>query len=121
MLYNAVQLAITPPKVPLSLEASALYLYVVVPWTHQTQHRKLHLDRFSCLCTAHGREFQHFTMSRHFPSPSKVPLSWGSGPHLTRGSLSLHQSQHPERHHKRFSLFCRVYGRDRLADRPTDR
>jgi len=28
---------------------------------------KRHLDRFSRLCTAHGRRFLYFTMGRNFP------------------------------------------------------
>jgi len=33
---------------------------IQVPWTHLTQHLKLHLDWFSCFCTAHGRESLYF-------------------------------------------------------------
>ena len=33
-----------------------------VPWTHQTQHPMLHLDRFSRFCTARGRESLYFAV-----------------------------------------------------------
>ena len=32
-----------------------------VPWTQPTQHSKLHLDRFSRVCTAHSRVSLQFT------------------------------------------------------------
>jgi len=33
-----------------------IYVHLMhVPWTHPTQHYKLHLDRFSCFRTAYGR------------------------------------------------------------------
>jgi len=33
-----------------------------VPWTYLSQHSKLHLDRFSRFCTAHGGEALYFTV-----------------------------------------------------------
>jgi len=45
---------------------------------------KLHLDRYSRFCTAHGREC--LCLCRPF-SPQYCPLSWGSWPHPIRRSL----------------------------------
>lgn len=42
---------------------------------------------------------------------------WGSGPHLM--VPWAHPSQYPERHHDRFSRFCRTHGRDRQTDHAT--
>jgi len=50
----------TPLKVPLPVQASTSYV-VHVPWTHPTQHFKLHLDRFSRFWTAQGTESLCFT------------------------------------------------------------
>jgi len=36
---------------------------------------KLHLDRFICFCTAHGRELLHFNTGR--PFPLKIASSYG--------------------------------------------
>jgi len=46
---------------------------------------KGHLDRISCICTAHGRQSLSFIMGRLFPQNCHFP--WGSGPHLIYGSL----------------------------------
>jgi len=46
------------PKCPFSW-ASTPHV-IQVPWTDPTQHPKLHLDWFSCFCTAHGRESLYF-------------------------------------------------------------
>ena len=54
-----------PQKSVLSVGESALQ-YNNGPWTHPTQHPKLHFDRFSRFCTAHGRESLYFTMGRPF-------------------------------------------------------
>jgi len=51
MLFNRPD----TPKV--TLPVANLHPHVIhVPWTLLTQHPKLHLDRFSRFCTAHGRE-----------------------------------------------------------------
>jgi len=47
MLYNAFKSG-RHPKSAFSRGA-----YVPIPWTHPTQHSKLHLDRFSRFCTGH--------------------------------------------------------------------
>jgi len=57
MLSNQLD---TLKKVP--LPAGALTPHVIhVPWTHPTQHPKLHVDRFSHLCTVHSRVSLCFT------------------------------------------------------------
>jgi len=48
-------------------------------------HPKWDLDRFSRFCIAHGRESLYFTVV--CPFPWNLPLAWGSGSHLIRGSL----------------------------------
>jgi len=53
-LYNAFQSARHLKSAP-SRGASTSHV-IDVPWTHPTQHPKLHLDRFSRFCTAHDRE-----------------------------------------------------------------
>jgi len=58
MLYNAFQSA-THPKSALPMESSTPHV-THVPWTHLTQHPKLHLDRF--LHTARGRESLYCTV-----------------------------------------------------------
>jgi len=46
------------------------------PWPiHPSHHPKLHLDRFSCFHTAHGKESLHFTMGHLFPPPSNCPFT----------------------------------------------
>jgi len=57
MLYNALLIG----KVPLLVQASTS-LVRHVPWTHLSQHPKLHLDRFSYFCTALRRDSLYFTM-----------------------------------------------------------
>ena len=53
---------------------------------------QMHLDRFSCFCTAHGREFLYFTMGHPF-RPQKLPLHMRDlDPHLTHGSLGTPES-----------------------------
>jgi len=47
-------------KVCLSVEVSTTPRVIHVPWTHATQYHKLHLNRFSCFCTVHGRENLYF-------------------------------------------------------------
>jgi len=57
MLFNRPD----TPKVPLPMRH--LHSYVMhVPWTHLTHHSKLHLERFSRFCTAHGRDYVYVTM-----------------------------------------------------------
>jgi len=50
-----------PPKVSLSMWTSTPHA-VHVPWTHPTQHHKLHLDLFSHFCIADGRESLYCTV-----------------------------------------------------------
>jgi len=61
MLCNAFQSAIHPKS---ALSRGGIYTHHVahVPWSHLTQHLKLHLDRFSRFCAAQGRESLYFTM-----------------------------------------------------------
>jgi len=57
MLYN------WPDTSKMPLPSGNLHSHIIhVPWTHPTQHSKLHLDQFSRYCTAHGIESLYFTM-----------------------------------------------------------
>jgi len=53
-------------KKAVKMDVVVVFIYthdvVHVPWTHLTQHLKLHLDRFSRFCTAHGRKSLYFTV-----------------------------------------------------------
>jgi len=60
MLCNAFQL-VRHHNSALPMGASTSHV-MHVPWTHLTQHSKLHLDRFSRFSTAHGRESLYFTV-----------------------------------------------------------
>jgi len=86
----------------------------MVPWTHPTQHPKLHFVRCSRFCTARGTESLYCTIF----SPSKLPLHMRDmEPHLIMVP-SAHPSPNPKRHHDRFSCFA---GFTILRERPTDR
>jgi len=51
MLFNR------PDTPEVSVSVGHLHLHVMhVPCTQQTQHSRLHLDRFSHFLTSHGRE-----------------------------------------------------------------
>jgi len=52
--------------------------------------------------------------------PAKVPLPWGSEPHLTHGFLGP-TTPHPKRHLNRFSRFCTAhqYGQRTQKDHDT--
>ena len=39
----------------------------MLAWAHPSPRPKRHLDRFTGLCTDHGKETLYFTMDRHFP------------------------------------------------------
>jgi len=92
----------------------------MLPWTHLTQHSKLHLDWHSRFCRAHGRESLYFTIGRHSPL-KHASICAGvrrSGPCLTHGSLSL-----PESTPNDISIGSAVIAEltivtDRLTDRP---
>jgi len=83
-----------------------------VPWTHLTQHPKLHLNRFSHFCRAHGRESPYFTMGRSLFHLKISPWTRYLSPHLIHSFLSPPKST-PERHLDRFNCFCRAHDRDR--------
>jgi len=53
------------------------FLQYAVPWANPSPYPKWHLDRFSCFCTAHGRESLYFTTGSLF-SPSKLPIHIGN-------------------------------------------
>ena len=59
MLFN------WPNTLKSALPVEAFMYYIpcnTCSWTYLTQHSKLHLDRFSRFCTAHGRESLYFTV-----------------------------------------------------------
>ena len=71
------------PKVPLPVGHLYPPHLIHVPWTHRTQHPKLHLDRFSRFCTAHDKETLYFIIGRPFQIRSTgsevIGFNLGSG------------------------------------------
>jgi len=61
---------------------------LVLPSAHLSSQPKRQIDRFSRLCTAHGRKSIYFTMGDPFPSPKIAPSRGGSGPLLIHDSLN---------------------------------
>jgi len=92
----------------------------MVPCTHQTQNSKLHLDRYSHSCKAHGTE-SHICFTTGHPShPSKLPLRIEDlDLHLIHGSLDTPKSITPATC-RPVQPFCRAHDRDRQNDRQTD-
>jgi len=65
------------------------------------------------------RTLQHWQQRPHiaYQQPTKLPLPWGSRPHLTHGSLGPKEST-PERHRDPFSRFAQHF---RVINTQTDR
>ena len=57
----------------------------MIPSANPSPQPKRHIGQFSHFCRDHGRVSLYFTTNR--PSPLKLPLPVGSGPHLTHDSL----------------------------------
>jgi len=58
---------------------------LVLPSAHSSPQPERQIDRFSRICTAHGRKSLYFTMGA--PFPKIVHFHGGSGPHLIYDSL----------------------------------
>ena len=101
-LCNSFQSARDPQNAPFR-GASASHL-----------HGSLELpESASQTASADGREFPYFVVRRHF-SPQTFPFAFGPRSPCNTWFLWAHPSQHPERHHDRFSRFARrSHGRDR--------
>ena len=84
--------------------------------THQTQNPKLHLNRYSQSCKAHGTE-SHICFTTGHPShPSKLPLRIEDlDLHLIHGSLDTPKSITPATC-RPVQPFCRAHERDRQTD-----
>jgi len=59
LCFTMLLIGQTPQRVPLLVVASTLHV-MHIPWAHPAQHPKLHLNRYSCFCTAHGGESLYF-------------------------------------------------------------
>jgi len=92
-------------------------VYNMLPWTHPTQHAKRYLDRFSRICTAHGRASQYFTVSRPF-SPQKYSFAIACGIWTPSNTSFLG----PTRIHNPngISIASFSVGPTTVTDRPTD-
>jgi len=74
---------------------------------HSSPQPKRHLDRFSRFCTAYNRVSSGVGVCS---SPQNCPFSWGSGPHLIRGSLSPPDSA-SQIASRSAQPFCTAHGR----------
>jgi len=88
----------------------------MLPLAHPSPCPKPHLSWFSHFCTTHDRVSLYFTMACPF-RPQNCLFSWGSGPHLIRGSLGPRESS-TQTASRSVQLFCRVHYCDRQPNRP---
>ena len=90
-----------------------------IPWAHLSSQPKLHLYRFSRICTDDRRVSLYFTMGAPLFSLETAPSHGGSGPPFNTLVPWAHPSPQPKRHLNLLNRFCRDNDHDRQTDLQT--
>ena len=76
---------------------------LALPLAHQSPQPKWQVNRFSCFCAAHGKNFLYFTMSDPFP---KIACSHGGSEPPSNTIPWAYPNPQPKGHLDRFCCFC---------------
>jgi len=82
-------------------------------------HPKMHLNRLGLFAQLTAGGPYTLQWAAQFP-PQYCPFAWSDLDSYLIMIPLANSSPHPKRHLDRFSRFCRVHGRDRQTDRPTE-